>query len=1208
MWHRKSLVGVVIVIGILSGSLRAQSNAGSITGTITDPTGANVTSASITAVDVATGQVATTISSSAGDFRFPSLQVGDYKVTVTSKGFKSAERTSVVVQIGTTTTLEISLAAGSQTETVTITADAPQLQTESSDVGTVVTPRQVLDLPLSTNGNAIRNSQSFVFLTPATYGTGTGGGTFEGGVSGGQAFGSEILFDGASLQVESFGDGFADEILPSVEATGEFKVLIGGIPAQYGRTSGGIQSYASKSGTNLYHGTGFLIYRDTAFDANTWFNNRDRAVNGANAGNVTPPDNKKNYGLAFGGPVRIPHLYDGRDKTFFFFAWEQFKNTQGYAGLITLPTPANLTGDYSANLTTTVIGTNPCDGSNIYQGQIFDPSTAKTVGGVQCRTAYPGNIIPAAQISPVASAISAYIPKASTALTNNYNFAGSYPIISTAESMRFDHSLNQNNKFFVSYNVRDNVRNNNLGGTLQLPITPFITSQDLPTHLIRGGYDRIFSPTLLNHLTVGFTRVLNKEGFITPSLGKDFSQLVGLPGGDGLYFPGIAIQDSTSAFGNPVDPHNDGYNSKISDNSFYLGDNVSFTKGRHNLSIGGEYRYAISISSFLSLHNGTFDFSREQTAASVNSANGSGNGFASFLLGQVGSATVKQNFITSRNIGQYEALYLQDEFKVLKDLNLSLGIRYDVDLPFKESHDFGSQFSPAVINSGAAGTGTLGALVFAGSGSGKDGLSSRWSNVYYKNIEPRLGFSYAPGFLNHKTVLSASYSALNSPILQWQQIYGGLPAGYSNISQINNTGNGFSPAELLDPGSRATPLNLHPGSFGVPSIPTTASFDRSQRNGQDINYTKRDFGKPGFDQTYTASVQQEFAPDLIFTLGYLGERGVHLGSNLLYLNDINPSNFTLGTKLSDPFDGSGAAVDGVASPFAGFTGNVAQALRPYPQYNRVNTGAYGENHGQLSYNALTAKLERRYRNGLNLLASYTWSKILTDTGNIIGGSLGGAYTSSIQNPFNPKGEKSVSPQDVPQIFVVSYLYDLPVGKGRAFLNNNKFVDYAIGGWSVSGIQRYQSGQPNGFGCATGVPGFDNCIRYTLVPGVQLQSDARRSGKFNPTTDVWYNPKAVVDQNQGPAFQANGGAYTFGTKPQYQSNDRGFAFLEEDFALIKRTHITEQLALQFRVETFNAFNRHVFGGPDGNPNDPGFGTVGGLNNSPRALQLTLRAEF
>ena len=680
----RRLFGVFIVVVMLVGSLRAQSNAGAITGTVTDPAGATVVGATVTALNDATGQAATTVSGSSGDFRFPSLQVGDYKITVTSPGFKASQRTSVVVQIATTTTLEISLSAGSQSETITVTADAPQLQTDSSDVGTVVTPRQVIDLPLSTNGNAIRNSQSFVFLTPATYGTGTGGGTFEGGVSGGQAFGSEILFDGASLQVESFGDGFADEILPSVEATGEFKVLIGGIPAQYGRTSGGIQSYASKSGANVFHGSGFFIYRDTNFDANNYFN----------AGNSVPPDNKRNYGASLGGPVWIPHIYDGRDKTFFFFAWEQFKNTQGYTQLITLPTPANLTGDYSANLTTTQIGINPCDQTPVFQGQIFDPGTAKTVGGQQCRTAYAGNIIPAAQISPVAAAISTYIPKASTALTDNYNFAGSYPIISTAESMRFDHSLNANNKFFVSYNVRDNVRNNNLGGTLQLPLTSFITSQDLPTHLVRGGYDRIFSPTLLNHLTIGFTRVLNKEGFITPTLGKDFSQLVGLPGGSGEYFPGIAIHDDTSAFGNPVDPHNDGYNSKISDNSFYLGDNVSLTKGRHNLSIGGEYRYAISISSFLSLHSGTFDFYREQTAASVATAAGSGNGFASFLLGQVAAATVKENFITSRNIGQYQALYIQDEFKITKDLNLSLGLRYDVDLPFKEAHNFGSQFSP----------------------------------------------------------------------------------------------------------------------------------------------------------------------------------------------------------------------------------------------------------------------------------------------------------------------------------------------------------------------------------------------------------------------------------------------------------------------------------------------------------------------------------
>jgi Carboxypeptidase regulatory-like domain len=1193
----------------------AQSNEGALAGTVTDPAGNVIVGATVTAANEANGQSATAGTTSAGTYRFPSQIVGNYNVTVAAPGFKSAQRTGVVIQLQTTTTLDIGLEVGSTAETVQISAGAPQLQTEAADVGTVVTPRQVVDLPLSTNGSSLRNSQDFVFLAPATYGTGTNGGTFEGGVSGGQAFGSEILYDGASLQVESFGDGFANEILPSVEATGEFKVLVAGIPAQYGRTSGGIQSYTSKSGTNQFHGGVFELFKNTALDANTWFNNLSRAQNGPNASNATPSDKKNEYGVLLGGPLWIPKVYNGRNKTFFFFAWEQFKQTLGDSTLVSLPTPANLTGDFSANLTSTVLGTNPCDGTPIFQGQIFNPTTTRTVNGVQCRTAYPRNII-TTPLSPVAVAVTKYIPQSSNALTNNYNYVETRPIIDTTESIRIDHSFGDHDKIFGSYNVRQNARPGSTIPNLQLPVTPYHNAQNLPTHLVRVGYDHIFSPNLLNHTLIGFTRVFNHEGYNTPAQGKDYAQLLGVPGGSGPYFPGFNPNEGALVnFGDPLQPNNNGYNSSISDNSYYFGDNVSWTKGRHNLSIGGEFRYAFSISDFVSQHNGTFNFGREQTAATISTSSTSGNGFASMLLGQVVNSTVKQNFITVNNVAIYDALYVQDEFKYSKSLNLSLGLRYDVDLPFKELHNHGSQFNPSVINTGAAGTGTAGGLAFSGNGTGQDGLSSRWSNVYYKNIEPRVGITWIPPFLNEKTVFSATYNVLNAPILQWQQIYGGVPAGYSVIKQINNGANPFAAAELLDPGSPVTPGIIFPGQYGVPTIPTNPSFDRSQQNGNQVNYTKRDFGRPGLDQTWSATLQQQLGTDLIFTLGYLGERGIRLGSNLLWLDDINPSRFALGAHLNDTFSGSGAPVDGVSPPYPGFTGPLAQALRPFPQYgtangaySAINTGAYGENHGQLTYHAMTAKLERRFHDGLNLLASYTWSKNLTDTGNIIGGSLGGSYTASIQNPFNLKAEKAVSPEDVPQIFVVSYIYELPFGKDKPFLNQGNVMNRIVGGWSLTGIQRYQSGQPLGFGCATGIPGFDNCIRFNLVPGQPIQSAARRNGSFNPgnsANNLWYNPAAFRDPN---ANVSGNTPYSFGNKPSYQGNDRSFNYYEEDFGLLKRIPITERIGVQFRAEFFNAFNRTVFGSPNNNPNNAGFGTVGGLNNSPRQGQLTLRVEF
>jgi hypothetical protein len=1192
------LVRLALLLAVLSLAAApsfAQSNQGALSGTISDTSGALIPKATVVARNVATGQSESTVSASSGNYSFPSMQVGVYTITATAVGFRSAAKTGVAVQIQTTTSLDIVLSVGSQTETVQVSANTPQLETNSSDVGTVVSPKQVEDLPLSTNGSAIRNAQDFVFLTPATYGTGTNGGTFEGGVSGGQAFGSEILFDGASLQVQSFGDGFANEILPSVDSVDEFNVLIAGVPAEYGRTSGGIQSYNTKSGTNKFHGTAYEILRNTVLDANNWFNDRDIAINGRNTGNDTPPDKKNEYGGSLGGPILVPKLYDGRNKSFFFFTWEQFRQNKGYSNFITLPTLASLSGDFRQSLdTSTVLGTNACTGQPIYSGEIFDPSTTRTVNGIQCRQPfdYQGNLntIDPARFSTVAKNVIGYLPttRINSNIANNYLQSGVLPITDTTYTVRVDQSFGASDKVFGSYSTRENVQDN-LNGQLPLPQSSFQTFQDLPTHIIRIGYDHVFSPNVLNHFLVGVTRVLNHEGYANSLGTTDYAAKVGLPGGSGSLFPGFSLGEATTIGIGDIQS-NAGFNSHISDNSGYLGDDVILSLGKHSVEIGGEYRYLLSVSGYLSPLAGNFDFGRAQTAGDQNTTADSGNGIASFLLGQPNYATATRNLVSTRNLGQYGAIYVEDQYKATRNLNLSIGLRYNVDVPMREEHDFGSQFNPNVPNPGAGNI--PGSLIFAGNGPGRSGVSSRYANVYYKAVEPRLGFSYAPAWLDNKTVIQGTFSVLNESLLEWTQIYNGIPAGYSNTAQINNqASSGFGAAEDLD--TQGTPV---PGS--------AISYDPTQLNTNSIPWNERSFGRPGNNMSWSASVQQQVATDLILTLSYLGQRGTHLPSNLLYVDDLNPKYFGLGSALNQDI---GANTVGVASPYAGFAGNVAQALRPYPQYSFINTAAYGENRGQASYNALTAKMQRRLHNGLNLLASYTWSKNITDTGNIIGGSLGGAYTSSIQNPFNIKAEKAISPEDVPQLFVVSYIYELPFGHGKAFLNKSALANELIGGWSIGGIQRYQTGQPLGFGCATGIPGFSNCIRYNLT-GASIHSAARQSGHFNPTTDKWYNPAAFADPNAADRINA-GGAYAFGDKPQYEGDDRSFNYYEEDFSFIKRTQIREGVDLQFRAELFNAFNRVVFGGPDGSPTDgSNFGVVNGLNNSPRQGQLTLRLEF
>jgi len=1134
-------------------------------------------------------------------------------VSASATGFKKSDHTGVQIQLETTASVDISLQVGSTSENVEVAADAPQLQTESSDVGTVVTPEQVVDLPLSTNGSAIRNASDFVFLTPATFGTGTSGGNFQAGVGGGQTMGSEILIDGASIQLQSFGDVFETNQLPSVEAIGEFKVLVSGIPATQGRTSSGVQSYVTKSGTNAWHGGGFEILHRTSLDANTWFNNLSIAQNGKSPANSTPSDDKSEYGLSLGGPVRIPHLYNGKDKTFFFFSWGQFRQDKGYTMLWTIPTQANLAGDFSSNLTTTAIGTNPCDGTTIYQGQIFDPTTTRTLpDGTQCRTAYPGNII-TTPLSNVAQAIASYIPHPTTAgLVNNYNAAGTLPIIDTTDTIRIDHAFSDKNRIFGTYNVRDDVTTYTQGH-LWLPVSPYITKQDIPNHMFRLGYDHVFSPTLINHALLATSQTRDKQNYLTNFEGVQWSQKLGLPGGAGYMFPGVYPNEgSTVPFGDIQ--NNAGYNGSIDDAAGIISNNVLWSKGRHNLTIGGEYRYMLSVSSFTSPLQGQFQFGREQTAATIETSSASGNGIASFLLGQVASVQSVRDLVSLRNLGHYVAGYVQDEFKMNRELNLSLGLRYDVEVPFREKHDFGSNFSPTAINTGRFGTGTPGALIFGGSGPQQSG-STRWQHTYYKNIEPRLGFAWSPRFWNQRVAVQGGYSLTKTPFVYWQQEYS-VPNGFASNVTVNNNANPFGAAELLDPTSPVTPVIAYPAAFGVPATSTAPDFDRSQLNGAQIYWAQPGFGRPGESHIWSLMVQTELATDLLLTTGYIGQAGVHLGSNLMYVNDLNPEHFGLGAHLNDTFPGTGTPVAGVPPPYPGFVGTVAQALRPYPQYTYINTAAYGENVGHMSFNSMIIKLERRYRNGLNLMGSYTGSKNLSDTAGIAGGSLGGLYVGATQNPFNHKSEKALGQEDTPSVFVVSYIYDLPFGKGRRYLSSSRAADYVAGGWSLTGIQRYQSGQPVGFGCATSIPGMfvnqegaTHCVRWDLIPGQPIHSAARANGSFNPAIpgrNVWYNPSAFSDPNANVTGTT---PYRYGNKPDFQGNDRSFPYYEEDWGLIKRLPITEKVKFVFRAELFNAFNRHIFGNPDGEPYDgAAFGTVGGLANNPRTAQFTFRVQF
>ena len=465
-------VPALLAVLLLCGAAAfAQLDTGSISGVVTDPAGRIVQGAAITATSAATGTTYSTVSSNTGYYVMPSVRTGTYVVKITSTGFKTAVYNNVTVSIGASTSRDVTLAVGAVDENVTVTAGTVSLEKDTSEIDATITPVQEAELPLQVTGS-LRSITSLEFLVPGTVGPGTssGGSGFQmTKINGGQEEGTDYLVDGITTNRQENGSGSVDILTPSPDAINEFHISLSGLPAELGRTTGGIANYNTKGGTNEYHGTVFDIYKNAAFDGNNWFNNgylSQTTDPTARAELQRPPDTKNNYGLTLGGPVRIPHLYNGRDRTFFFFDWEQLHYATGAAPTSTIPTPAELgsNGNYF-DFTSTLGGQIPgaSDGCNsaLYYGEIFDPTTETTANGPACRTplTYNGNLneIPIGRESQVAKAVLQYLPKPNlTSGTANYVYATHDTLDQTVYSFRIDQNIGANHKVWGFWSSREN--------------------------------------------------------------------------------------------------------------------------------------------------------------------------------------------------------------------------------------------------------------------------------------------------------------------------------------------------------------------------------------------------------------------------------------------------------------------------------------------------------------------------------------------------------------------------------------------------------------------------------------------------------------------------------------------------------------------------------------------------------------------------------
>ena len=1190
-WYLAAWLFLAICLAAGIPSL-AQSARGTLTGTVKDANGAFIPGAAVNLKETDTGSGYATKSTAEGLFTFSELPPGSYILTVTAPGFESYTQSGIVVEVGNTSTVTAQLKVGAASATVSVNSDASHLETESSDVGFTMSPQVLESLPLPFGGE-IRNPLEFAALSPGFAGTMSNNpssppsGAFK--LSGGQQGGGDILLDGATTELASANMQVTYNF--SVEAVSEFKVMTNTFDAQFGSASGGVVNLASKQGTNSFHGSAYDLLKNRVLDADSWLNDYQNAVFGANS-TTKPLDTQNDFGASVGGPVRVPWLYNGKDKTFFFFNYEGFRQVNGGTSLLSAPTQAMLGGDFSSLLTPTTTG-----GQTFQAHILYDYTTCTGANqGNPCQ-AYPNNKITEAA-DPVFAAASKVMPSAPSSATSPYfniNDVSSNHEQADQWSIRMDENINARNKITGSY----------FTGNM-----PYISTQSLGSlytggniqgnKYLRLGYDFIISPTMLNHFNAGFTRRHRLETSGEGGFGGDWASKFGLKGVGDQVFPKLTYNYP----GNGINSPSDG-DSVFNDNVFQYDDAVTWQKGRHNFRFGGEFRAAQFNLGILTGSAGQFNFTPGPTSTPADT--NSGFGFASFYLGAASNAYIDIPQINGWR-AKYLAFFAADDWKVNNKLSLNLGLRFDMPIPVTEAQNRMSYVDPTLPNPGAGGL--PGAYVFEGSGTGRLGGSSPQS-IFKKAFGPRLGLAYTVG---PNTVIRAGYGIYYST-----QRVGGFAE--------NDSQGFFSSYTYPNPASPQTPavvlsqIAAYPGNL-PPFIDPTVMNNQSN-----ALFIESKVDRPGTIQNWTLDVQRQLPAQTIIDVAYVGAHGDHLQAFLHDPNQGTPNNLARGACLqvnvaSQVGNPACAGQSVVAAPYAGFSGTVSQALRPFPQYGTVtvDSATMDDPFGDYTYDALQVQITKRTNSGLSVLASYSWSKNITnaDSEYPTEAAWEGNGNSGALNTYNLKAEKALSSFDIPQRVVLAWTYDLPFGKGKKFANQGGPVNVLAGGWKIAAVQKYQSGTPlavSSSGWTSGIfAGGEGATgshsRPNSVPG---QSVNALHGKY-----VWGTGRLLNQAAFTPA--AN---FTFGDAPK-ALGVREFFNNSEDFNITKAIPMfTERVHTDFRVEFFDIFNRHRFTGFDTNVScststtqtcsplvntNSNFGNASGLAYGPRNIQGSLRVTY
>ncbi len=1183
--HFRSMLTNCLLFVLACSPLAAQSTTGTITGLVTDMTGAVIAGAPILARNIDTGEVAETIASSTGNYVIPNLRVGAYEVTVSVAGFKSWTRGPIALSSNDNVRIDARLEVGQTSERIEVTGEVPPLKTESTEVSTVLENKLVNDLPLAVAGigGGMRNAFQLMMMMPQVK-SGNGESAWDDlQVGGGQQHDWNVSVDGMSVEMGWRNHvGYMNRLTPALDAIEEFRIDTAAFKAEDSRASGGNISITTKSGTNELHGSVFDFFQSQHLNANTWQNNK--------FGRDKPIFHRNDFGATVGGPIYLPKIYNGRNKSYFFFSYEgyRFPQTSGVTEL-TIPTAPMRGGDFSNWV---------LPNGNLVP--VFDPSTTRVENGVTVRDMFPGNRIPVSRISPLSAAINQYFPDPNApGVLRNYLTPGSGPSkrIENAYLVKLDHNFSTKNRLSFTYSQngrwhdngydRDPFNPDNYAGRLPFPLAGriYYRGDQYYGKVARVNNTYLFSPTIVNTLTLGFHRLTHPEHDVTA---VPFEQNWGdILGGSvrnnpfyNNHFPAVRF-NTDNYYGWESTKLWDEYHTV-----FGIDENVNWVHRSHSVKFGYSGQLMMLNTNNRNRAAGDFFFHRLETARPADNSATSGSSYASFLLGAVNNGGFSVPF-TQQLRFPYHAFFVQDDWKITPRLTANLGLRYEMNLSVREKNDKFSFFDPTLPNPAA--NGVPGALRFLGTGPGREGRRNLHNTA--AGWGPRAGLAFQ---LDQNTVIRAGggvfYSTVKVPGLA------GASNGFANSPGWASADQGITPAFYWDQGFPAwePPPFIDPGfnaGFGIPWW----GADEIAMLPQSANWN--------------LAVARVLPGNLVLDITYTGNKGTYLASDRVNIMQIHPQYASLGPLLNRRISDPTVVAAGFRPPFENFErllggqATLGQALRIFPQYTGVQTGGMMNHSGNSTYHAGIVKVTKRFSGGLTLLTSYTWSKLLTDADSSepwIAGVVGaGVGAGGAQNHYNRRPEKAYGVLDMPHMFKLTASYDLPFGKGKSYANEG-VLNYILGGWNVSTFTFLQSGYPMGV--------VDNRYPNNLRGGTArpniLTHDWRGAitgNEFDPDKDNFYNPAAFAGRTN-PALDP------FGNAPRLLGATRMFANYRTNVGVTRTIRFNERVRADLRLDMFNLWNQKTWNRPSSQDlSSTLFGVVTGASGN-RNMQLGVKLLF